>query len=1482
MKNLFLIIILNLLVIHIPAQEIFYIESRDSSGNLTDASLYEELGDWYVPGSSSKSKAQAPGLAGNVLQGTGSRFSTNSTINASYLVKISSHEKFTADYAYNIYITTPDAPSIDAAKSIYILYDETHPEEAPLSSGILDLTYISCGDKWYKIAENIELGKGAVLKISEAAPQQDRFYADAVMIQPYTGEKDFSIGRRVNLNDPSRWIPWTSSLTFPSDEASIQSIGKTLEFAIPQTGKEMNWRQSIRPVWLDTHHYMTIKYSASGFSQEPNFRLVKLCPSANSWFSALISENIIVDGNTHTKTIDLRSRTSAVQIIGVEICLRTSQSDNASLIIEDFYFSDNIPGFQYATPDDPLPASVGFELDLSATDSWEAKPDWLSPTNTSIDYSIQSTGTSLIFSVNDGKKGMKWFNSSMGSSDTESFPFIFIKYRCKNLQNSLSNYAIWLNGDGEESRPFYLADLMDDGLWHYAFSPVGISSVIQMAFQIQSDSSGKAFLEIADLSFMDGDPRSDLSFYTNLDTGWDNLTSGTEIFKFIDLKKKFNSSINQVLPRMQIQVPWFNTEKISSDNRIPFKISTDTLNLISTVIEETSFISIPVGEKVKEIYLLLGAYFPARENDQNENIINAVDETERLFIDIFYSDKSCERFFPARISSGLHRIPNNTFSALAFPADPNKIINEINIHDLSDGGLFSLAAITLNVSGDPFYDEAFKIPDPLVINPADIPPYQAPVVSFTSPTLIMKNRFFMIQFNLSEGFSIEEYTSLFTDHKILNERTKLFSGTINDFYFTSLSFAPSSLNIISEDSTTTAVIDVSMKGYEENIQGTLNITIDESPEINFSMKLKNNGNSPYPFELIFPDISGITLGNISDNLYYAYPEQTFITGNREINISTPYSGLFPMQFMDLFNPEKGWGIYLLVKDLKLIRKNFHLMKNGNSASFSIKYPTLPGVGFPANEELEIAPFSLALHTGDWHQALNAYQKWASTWYKPRSPRQNWFRDIYSCRRDYPSIGTWYLYDKILDKYTMQKELDNAKRYLGGADMIDISSWGASSTYGRVGEYLLYEQGGLENFRSEIAIAQDQDTPVGLYIEGYLLDDRCTIYGEHGDEWNMIDKNGEVIKSGDHEIFICPFASDWQDFMKDLYSTVYSDTNTSAIYIDVYGRGTFTCFSDEHGHDAGETTLRGEYQMTKKIREGLNDQRPGIPLYTEYTPVDYISQFQDGSFSYTIRGGDPEITPTMTNLFRFGFPDFKQIELVNGLFLARNWTEEGLKKAFLNGEGIWIKGDIPSWYDENTIKFYIKSHEIFRDHRDAFRSDSPEALIQTKIGSIYANKFSHNEKTIFTFYNGNWKSVNGELINTGPQKNMHIVDLWEEEMLDTVNSSENYPINTKLNPRDIGCVGIFKRKMDAKLNKGKITLNILNPEENDSIELTGVYKDKRVSQKLVCKASQIIDLHNIFNQMPEKVLIKLKNNNIVKDEIIITDLPQNASTQWMLF
>ena len=89
-------------------------------------------------------------------------------------------------------------------------------------------------------------------------------------------------------------------------------------------------------------------------------------------------------------------------------------------------------------------------------------------------------------------------------------------------------------------------------------------------------------------------------------------------------------------------------------------------------------------------------------------------------------------------------------------------------------------------------------------------------------------------------------------------------------------------------------------------------------------------------------------------------------------------------------------------------------------------------------------------------------------------------------------------------------------------------------------------------------------------------------------------------------------------------------------------------------------------------------------------------------------------------------------------------------------------------------------------------------------------------------------------------------------------------------------------MDAKPDKDKITLNILNPEENESIELTGVYKDKRVSQKLVCKASQIIDLHNIFNQMPEKVLIKLKNNNIVKDEIIITDLPQNASTQWMLF
>jgi hypothetical protein len=369
---------------------------------------------------------------------------------------------------------------------------------------------------------------------------------------------------------------------------------------------------------------------------------------------------------------------------------------------------------------------------------------------------------------------------------------------------------------------------------------------------------------------------------------------------------------------------------------------------------------------------------------------------------------------------------------------------------------------------------------------------------------------------------------------------------------------------------------------------------------------------------------------------------------------------------------------------------------------------------------------------------------------------------------------------------------------------------------------------------------------------------------------MLNSSGEELRNGTHEVVICPYEVNWQNYMRDLYAGVISDTNAAAIYIDVFGYGMVSrsCYSDQHGHRVGEPPLRGEYQLTRKIRESLNALRPGIPLYTEYSPVDFISQYQDGSFSYTIAGADFEVSPTATSLFRFCFPDFKRIELINGQFLARNWTEEGLKKAFMNGEGIWIKGDIASWYDRDTIAFYEKSHEIFRDHKDAFTADSPKPFLPVLVKDVYAHLFASDDKKIYTFYNSNWRDVETELVSAGELSDKHIVDLWGELELGSVTeTTPDYMIAARLNPRDIGCIGIFNRHIEASRENNMLEITLLGNPQGDEIEIVGVTGQDRVIKSLP-KTSQTVDLNVIFTSLPEKIIIKLKISGVVMDLYIV--------------
>ena len=116
---------------------------------------------------------------------------------------------------------------------------------------------------------------------------------------------DLSVGQQAELDDPTCWERWPSGLGNPSAGAAVEPVAEGLTFTVPEATHEMVWRRALRPVWLDFHHYLTIRYRVTGLPAQESFPLLRLRTASESWFTVFTSFDLQWDGNVHTQTVDL-------------------------------------------------------------------------------------------------------------------------------------------------------------------------------------------------------------------------------------------------------------------------------------------------------------------------------------------------------------------------------------------------------------------------------------------------------------------------------------------------------------------------------------------------------------------------------------------------------------------------------------------------------------------------------------------------------------------------------------------------------------------------------------------------------------------------------------------------------------------------------------------------------------------------------------------------------------------------------------------------------------------------------------------------------------------------------------------------------------------------------------------------------------------------------------------------------------------------
>jgi hypothetical protein len=495
-----------------------------------------------------------------------------------------------------------------------------------------------------------------------------------------------------------------------------------------------------------------------------------------------------------------------------------------------------------------------------------------------------------------------------------------------------------------------------------------------------------------------------------------------------------------------------------------------------------------------------------------------------------------------------------------------------------------------------------------------------------------------------------------------------------------------------------------------------------------------------------------------------------------------YSGRFPMQVMGIFNPELDAGLYLLTRDREDLYKYFVTRKDDTHLAWRIEYfagDIQPGQRIPVAETV------LNGNTGGWRVQLEAYQRWARTWYKPLAPRKDWFRDAFNYRQHLVRGG---LYDFKAKQYRMEDAIAADRDFFGRVDYFHIFDFGESETYGRVGDYCHYDEiGGCEKLAAAIAQVKAAGVPVGLYIEGYLCDERGRWGREHVAEGHILQQKGQPLlwPGTPTEHMMCPAWAMWQDYLASVYKRVAGELSPSGMYIDQHGFGNEwkICWSAGHGHAIPRPPIAGERELCRKVREAVP---PEIATLTEEVPTDVNSQGQDGALGYSVAFNDPALAPHRADLFRFVFPDFKVFQLVSyNPFVDGGWSL--LKFPFFNGEGTWLCQGVPGGFDPAAREFLRKTFAILHEHRQAFRSDRPKPLVPTASPVIFANEFPGPTQTVWTLLNGDYRTYRGAVLSVEHVEGATYRDLWNGVDLKPRIENRRAILALTIGPREVGCV-----------------------------------------------------------------------------------------------
>ena len=999
------------------------------------------------------------------------------------------------------------------------------------------------------------------------------------------------------------------------------------------------------------------------------------------------------------------------------------------------------------------------------------------------------------FTIQETGLGMRWYAELPHPVDIEKTPYAVVRYKATG--NIGGSYTIWLGSGGatgmaaHSGHPLNSSDLIADGRWRSNVKRVSDKWVgekwqageLAVGLECQS---GRADLWLDYIEFRPAEPKKKIT----------DALSFTPIEKRESLLEKRFLPIS--LPRRRqdeaFSIPddlddcdVFSHPNISIRN-IPFQVAPlKEVPETGLAMEDQKPLKVRLPTAARELFLLIWSKIPPCDpyGGPSKPPITHIDQSERFTVELAYKNGKSDFFIPYNVTEGQYGLKRGLYLYVIHP-EVGSMPERLMFHDKMNRSSFGLVALTGN-SGEPISPEP-ELREIIAWYPAVQEKLRSPTrrtrVDLRSEEAILTDGIIRAEVNLAKGARWDSLLSPVYG-KVSLAGGGIFAVQEGDRWISSEKWEVVDRKTLKDG----ASIDLRYKEGGLSLRGRLTLALAGDGKVKLGLSLKNRGRKPFLGRVRFPVLEGLKLGSLEDTWYFFPRRGGAMIHHIDGGFKAPHGHDHPLQIDSFFNPREWFALTLSGNDVK---GQFHWYDVGKSKEGGWYRREYLEKRVKPNSEWILPDFTVAISPGDWHASFDLYREWVSTWHKPTKPEaREWYRRMFV-------LGWWRTWPELRKTMDFVGQVKEAREAFGYCDALHLYAWHVRDKeqdanvayFGEydsvaIGSYL----GGEENFKASIKKANENGIPISLYNNAIIINDGAYAYGKKREEWAVRDIHGKVYRATGNRNTTgyrpCLSIEGWLEYMVDATKYQTQDLGSKIVYLDEFGYGARTCYSQNHPHDSPEPHYYGERELTRKIRAAIPED---VPICTEYPPEDIRIQFQDGTYGSAIGYSNNKWTSVPMEMVRFAFPDFKILPIFYHYSLRDgNW--DLLKFVLFNGDGYGLGRSYGPkvFFEERSLNLIKKIFRILNENVDAFTSHEVEPLIATEIPGVFANRFTGKNKVIWTLYNANYRTARGTVLKVDHVQRAKYVDLWNDAPVKVEIEDKRASLGIELGPRELTCI-----------------------------------------------------------------------------------------------